>query len=41
MKTKSISFAEVLRKNTKSPRVEQTVTGVTLEEMVRRFEVEP
>jgi len=41
MKTKNISFAEVLRKNAKSPRVEPTLTGVTLEEIVQRFEVDP
>lgn len=41
MKTKSISFAEVLRKNAKSPRVEATRGPPTLEEMVRRFEVDP
>jgi hypothetical protein len=41
MKTKNISFAEVLRKNAKSPRVEPTLTGATLEEIVQRFEVDP
>jgi hypothetical protein len=41
MKTKSISFAEVLRKNTKSPRVEQALSGLTLEEMARRFDTDP
>jgi hypothetical protein len=41
MKSKSISFAEVLRKTSKSPRVEPAVTGLTLEELVQRFENDP
>jgi hypothetical protein len=41
MKTKSISFAEVLRKTSKSPRVEQPKTGMRLEELVHRFEADP
>lgn len=41
MKSKSISFAEVLRKTSKSPRAEPAGTGLSLEELVRRFESDP
>lgn len=41
MKSKSISFAEVLRKTARSPRVEPNPATLSLEELVRRFENEP
>lgn len=41
MKSKSISFAEVLRKTARSPRLDPTPTTLTLEELTRRFENDP
>lgn len=40
MKTKSISFAEVLRKNARSPKSEAT-QGLRLSELVQQFQVNP